>query len=127
MLKRTVPVPSRIARNGTASTKPHRVRGSWFCRGRPVLGRAAFCTEILLASTLSFSDDLQTNGRQIGQGGNHERANDETRQNRSGHSDNQYRIYFPFGPENSGAGHRTPRVRLRWYKAIRGGAHSADR
>src|SRR6266849_6393073 len=122
MLKRTVPVPSRIARNGTASTKPHRVRGGWFCRGRPVLGRAAFCTEILLASTLSFSDDLQTNGRQRGQGGNHEKANDETRQNRGGHSDNQYRIYFPVGPENSGAGHRTARGCLGRHEAVGGRA-----
>jgi len=39
-----VPAPSRRTRDGVASTKPARIFGGGFCRGRPFFGRAAICS-----------------------------------------------------------------------------------
>jgi hypothetical protein len=42
-LSAKLPFPSRKARDGKASTKSPRYRGSGSCRDCPLLGRAAFC------------------------------------------------------------------------------------
>src|ERR1019366_1653644 len=87
-----------------------------------LLGVAFSLAEIILASTLPFSDDLRNK-----RGGNRESENNTVRHNPGGHPCRDAGIYFLVCRENSRAKGGTSRVYLRRHETGRGGPDSADR
>src|SRR6266403_975935 len=115
-------------------SKPHRLKPVLLDRAAPALwlhaiGLAFSLAQIVLASILLFSDDLQmwVEEKASWGGGNLEGENNEAKHNRGVHPVGKHRIYFPVCPEDSGAGHGTRRGRLGRNEAVRGGTCSADR
>src|ERR1019366_6903652 len=87
-----------------------------------LLGVAFSIAEIVLASTLPFSDDLRNK-----RGGKCESENNTARHNPGHHSCSHAGIYFLVCRENSRAKGGTSRVYLRRRETGRAGPDSADR